>query len=102
MTDDRYPILVERYRGKQGITVICLSCRHESLITPDDLNQDGEWDCFVGCGGTATFKYTEADHKCPNCGRLGFFPNSVKPNCSRVCMLQTEYAQQLAARKAAA
>lgn len=105
MNEDRYPIAVERYRGKQSLKTICLSCGHEHLITPDDINQDGMWDCFAGCGGIATFKYAEADFKCPNCGKLHWdkLPRDYWPGvCSRLCSLQYGYARTLAARRVAA
>lgn len=90
-----YPIIVERMEGDRALRIICLACKAQGQITPDDLNQDAMWPCPAGCGADATFKYVEADHKCPNCGRLGFFPHAVAPACSRPCKLQAEYAETL-------
>lgn len=61
---------------------------------------EGYYECPKECGGMATYVYYEADHKCPNCKKLGNFPDSVQPCCSRVCKLQTEYAAELAAMRA--
>lgn len=91
---DRYPILVERYNGKQGITIVCERCHAERVIDADELNNEDLYDCPVQCGGSACMKYAEAD-KCPSCGKLGFWHGTLGGCCSRVCMLQAEYAKAL-------
>jgi hypothetical protein len=95
MGSEGYPILVERLDSRTAVLAICQSCGHESEAAPDEPGfNDGEWPC--GCGGWVCFKYVEADHKCPNCGKLGFFEKPLAPCCSRRCQLQADYAAQLA------
>lgn len=96
-----YPILVERLKGDQALRIVCYEgCKWEMNITPEQIRNEQNYLC-PQCRGWAGYKYEEADHKCPNCGKLGFFPDSVKPCCSRVCVLQQEWAQTLERRKAA-
>jgi hypothetical protein len=94
-----YPILVTRLRGYQAYAIICERCGVEAKLDPDDLNQDGCWPCPDDCGGTAVFKYQEAP-RCPNCGELGLdFSPAWNGCCSRPCMLQWAYAQEVWARR---
>lgn len=93
----RYPILVARYKGSQSLTKVCETCEATGLITVDEINQDDIYSCPAGHDEhTAVMKYVEAD-RCPNCRRLGFYDPPTSPCCSRVCALQWEYAQSLAA-----
>lgn len=88
-----YPILVERFKGYQSTTIVCRKCGSEELIDPDDLNESCQWDC--ACGGVMVFKFEEAN-RCPNCKKLGFYRDlPTKGCCSRVCMLQMEWAEGL-------
>lgn len=97
----KYPILVEHLKSDQALLIVCYEgCRWEMTITPDGIRNEQNYLCSQ-CHGPAGYKYEEADHKCPNCGKLGFFPDACKPCCSRVCMLQTEWAQELERRKMA-
>ena len=98
MTD--YPILVERYQGKQSMVIVCESCGAEEQINPNDFGCEGLYSCPAECHprATAVFKYEEAD-RCLNCRKLGHFPEWCAPCCSRVCKSQTEWAQELAARR---
>jgi hypothetical protein len=103
-----YPILVERYRGEQSMTIVCEDCHAERVIDADDISNEGDYICPrdtygqpTVCGGFAVMKYQEAD-SCPNCGKLGFWDEHPGQCCSRVCQLQAEYAKELAARKASA
>ena len=90
-----YPIPVERYRGDQALTVICETCCAETVVDSDNVLSDGFYGCPADCGGLATFKYAEAD-RCPNCKKLGWFPEALSHHCcSRVCVLQWEYALSL-------
>lgn len=91
----RFPIIVKHLDGPKALLIACNGCGVEAAITPDDLNQEASWDCPKGCGGEATFKYVEADHECPSCGKLGFFADAVAPACSRRCALQLEYLRAL-------
>jgi hypothetical protein len=102
VSEDRYPILVERFRGNQVLTVGCQDCSHEFECAPDDIRSDCSWTCR--CGGWMTFKYVEADYKCPGCDKLHFdrtpYPKRAEHGtcflaCSRVCHLQDEYARSL-------
>lgn len=94
---EKYPILVERYEGNESVTIVCTSCDTQELLDPSDLNHDAQWPCEK-CPGTMIFMYEEAD-RCPNCQRLGFYSDfPTKGCCSRVCMLQMEYAESLGVR----
>ena len=90
------PILVDRLSAEQAKRLRCEKCRHEAnLNLPDDLNQEATWEC-PACGEWAMhFKYEEAD-RCPNCDKLGFWDERLRRCCSRVCLLQVEYAEALA------
>ncbi len=101
MSGDRYPILVERLASKQALLIVCVSCRAEAYVNAEDIRNDENYGC-AGCGASAVYKYAEADDKCPNCGKLGFFSPVLEHCCSRVCQLQAEYARTLSARRAAA
>lgn len=95
-----YPILVEHLKGAQALRIVCYEgCAWEATITPEEIRNEQNYGC-PQCRGNAGYKYEEADHKCPNCGKLGFFPDACKPCCSRVCKLQTEWALELKARRA--
>lgn len=96
-----YPILVERLTGDLALSIICECCHAEEIIDVDDLLNEGLYDCPDDCGGAAVMKYEEAD-KCPGCGTLGFYDAKVLAGrCSRVCMLQAEYAASLKGASAA-
>lgn len=91
-----YPIPIERY--DLNATIICESCLAQTQIDPTDFGNDGVYSCPKECGGTATFKYAEAD-ACPNCGELGFyFSPALGRHCSRACMLQAEWKATLERR----
>jgi hypothetical protein len=92
---EELPIIVKLLRGPNALRIACERCGAEVNITPDDLNQEATWDCPRACGGEAIFKYVEADHECPSCGKLGFFPDGLAPCCSRRCMLQVEHAARI-------
>lgn len=100
---DPYPILVERLAAGQALVIACQSCHAEATITADQILNEANYECPKGCGGSAFYKYDEGD-KCPNCGKLGYWSHThvLKGCCSRLCMLQWEYAQQLAERRAIA
>jgi hypothetical protein len=95
VSEPRYPILVERLTGDQALRIACQVCPWETTITAEEIRNERNYGC-PQCGGSADYKYEEAD-KCPNCGRLGFFSPVLNHCCSRVCMLQAEYAETLAA-----
>jgi hypothetical protein len=87
------PILVKRYIGDQSAILRC-DCGHEWVETDAD-NLCCDWHVCPACGSTeAQFKYIEAD-PCKNCGTLGFHEEALGYCCSRVCMLQAEYAKSL-------
>lgn len=96
--EDKYPILVRRFTSDQSLTIVCVVCEAEAVISQDDILNDGWYACPAGCDGIAVFKYEEAD-TCPSCGKLGFFEAVLDGCCSRVCKLQHEYAQRLAAER---
>lgn len=90
-----YPILVRRYTGTEALTIICEACGEEEVIGADDLLNEGLYACSE-CGGSAIHKYDAAD-ACPNCGKLGYYEQTLDGCCSRVCQLQAEYKESLAA-----
>lgn len=90
---DEFPILVDRYRRDQSVTVICTLCLAEKVVgLADGVGLDGQTRCV--CGGETTFKYIEA-RVCPSCRKVGFWPAELAGCCSRACMLQAEYAKSL-------
>lgn len=102
-----FPVLVERYTAEQALTIVCERCYAEAVIDADDLLNEGLYECPADterarrasteerCRSSAVMKYEEAD-KCKGCGELGFFDKVLGYCCSRKCMLQAEYAAQLA------
>lgn len=98
MIDD-YPILVEDWSGDQAVTIVCLRCYAEAVMDPDDLMNEGLYNCPRNCGGMAIMKY-ELAMACKNCGTLDF-NMPVDGCCSRRCALQVGYAATLQARSAA-
>lgn len=91
-----YPILVssaklDEYRVDLAV---CTTCDRERSLDP--MMCDPLLD-FMECehckSGLLTWKYQPVD-ECPNCGKLGDM--AVDGACSRLCLLQHEYAQQLA------
>lgn len=94
MSEGKYPILVELLTGDQALVIVCQSCNAEMTIGAEDIRNEEDYGC-ARCGGWAVYKYVEADHKCPNCGELGFFSAALEHCCSRSCMLQAEYAKTL-------
>lgn len=99
---DRRPILVKDYAGDQAMTIRCTSCDAERVINGDELCSDDIYDCPDGCGYLAEHKYVIVD-ECKNCKRLGFWTGGAGADgtgdgyCSRVCKLQDEFAQGVAA-----
>lgn len=105
----RYPIIVARYTTDQALTIICDRCHAEAVIHPDDLLNEGLYECPADtelsraastaqrCRGSAFMKYEEGD-PCKGCGRLGFWDRKLDGCCSRRCQLQAEYAAALKAR----
>lgn len=105
-----YPILVERFQGRQSLTIVCERCHSERVITADDILNEGWYECPADtergrtasteprCMGTAVMKYDEGD-KCPGCGALGFYEDVLKGACSRKCMFVAEYAASLEAQR---
>lgn len=100
---DPYPILVRDFTGMQSLTIVCERCHAEEIIEADDILNEGLYSCprgIVACGGTAVMKYEVAD-ECPSCKTLGFYESTVNAGCcSRICMLQVEYAKVLGERRA--
>jgi hypothetical protein len=104
----RYPILVERFSGKQALVIVCESCHTEAVLVADELLNEGLYECPANtelartastatrCPGYACMKYDEAE-RCGGCGRLGFYDDKLAGCCSRKCMLQAEYAATLRA-----
>lgn len=106
-----YPILVKRFRGDQALTIVCTTCFAEAVITPDDILNDGLYECPANtergrtasteprCRGHAEMMYDEGD-SCPNCAKLGYWTSfdnrsPISGYCSRRCMLQHQYAKGL-------
>jgi hypothetical protein len=106
-----YPLPVRRFTPDQATTIICEVCHTEAVIEADDLLNEGLYECPANtelgklastaprCPGSAVMKYEEAD-PCPNCGKLGWFDPVLKGCCTRVCMLQFEYAASLVEKAA--
>jgi hypothetical protein len=93
-----YPILVERFEGSQALTIVCEKCAAEAVIDPNDLSNEGLYNCPQNCGGLAVMKFDEGD-RCKGCGKLGYwhgpFTTPIDGCCSRRCKLQAEYAESL-------
>lgn len=101
-----YPIIVAHLTAEQALTIVCERCGAEANIAADGLHNEGLYECPADtelartastagrCRGSAVMKYEEGD-TCPSCGKLGFFDRALKHCCSRRCMLQAEYAEQL-------
>lgn len=99
MRSEEWPVLVEHYEGHQALTIICEACYAEEIIHASDLLNDGLYSCPRRCGGYAFHKYEEAD-ACRSCKTLShdIDPSGpLKGCCSRVCLLQAEYAESLKA-----
>jgi hypothetical protein len=102
---DRYPILVRDLKPEQALVIVCEKCGEEETIDPEDLLNEGLYACprWAECDGSAIMKYEPAD-ECKGCGKLGFWHDrpgakfgTLNGCCSRVCMLQAEYAATLKA-----
>jgi hypothetical protein len=104
-----YPIIIERWTGMQALTIVCERCHTERVIDADEIYNEDIYECPADterartasteprCGGLACMKYVEGD-RCKGCRKLGFFHDALKGCCSRACMLQAEYAEQLKER----
>jgi hypothetical protein len=96
-----YPILVERFPRGSSLDLGCCDCGHWWHERDPDrwMMKLDSGDC-PRCGSfDITSRYEEAD-KCPGCGKLSQELDKrgpLKGACSRVCMLQAEYAEQLKA-----
>jgi hypothetical protein len=95
---DRYPILVERLNSDQALVIVCERCHWETEIGPEDIRNEMNYTCSR-CRGPAVYKFEEAE-RCPNCGEMGHYSKALNYCCSRVCMLQAEYAKELEASRA--
>lgn len=94
---DRYPILVERLRLAQAATVVCERCDGKFMWDPSQGDPHDLCSKHGECGGQLVYMYDEAP-KCKGCGTLGHHDKALNYCCSRVCMLQAEYAESLKAR----
>ena len=105
MTGDPYPILVERLSAEQAFGIACYACGHtwRAPDVDDFIKQIEYCGHCERCNSPKIGPQYEPGMRCPNCQKLAMeFPKSANGCCSRVCMLQWEYAQQLAARGATA
>lgn len=102
-----YPILVERFQGRQSMTIVCENCHAERVIDADEITSEDIYECPADtelrkastgprCHGMACMKYEEAG-RCQGCGKLGFWSgaSSIEGCCSRRCKLQAEHAAGL-------
>jgi hypothetical protein len=102
-----YPILIRRLTGDKALTIICERCEAEAVVHPDDILNEGLYECPADeergrtasteprCGGSAVMKYDEGD-ECKGCDKLGFWDrDTLKGCCSRKCMLQVEYLRTI-------
>ena len=99
----RYPILVDRFDDKKAPAdlAVCEQCDHEQRYDPAEGPPEDVLTCDA-CGAfRMTHKYDEAI-RCAGCDRLGFWdydglhgPGPGDYCCSRVCLLQAEYAATL-------
>jgi hypothetical protein len=96
-----YPILVARWDEKHPATqAVCTRCEatfewDPSEGDPVDLCSKHGNASAGECGGQIVMKYDEG-MTCPNCGKLDYtMPDGLNGCCSRKCMLQAEYAEQL-------
>lgn len=96
MPTRRYPILVERFKGKQAATVVCEACGRRRQLTGEECS--GEVGYMIGerlrthegCGGKVVYAY-ECASRCGGCRKLGHFEKELDYCCSRACMLQKRY-----------
>lgn len=100
---DGFPIPVERLDEHTARLLACNVCGRCRPATTDEIGMsDALGFCPDRCGGWLEWAYEEAD-KCPGCGKLGWFRVALRSTdveplngaCSRVCMLQAEYAASL-------
>lgn len=93
-TDSTYPILVEQYDARHpALAYVCEDCGADFEGHDDPEEADCE-----RCGGFFVRKYT-LGQACRGCGTLapiGERDPVLKGCCSRACMLQAEYAAELA------
>ena len=100
----RYPILVERFKGKQAFRVVCTTCDARHELTGDQVAGEDGYRAGEGllacvrqdCDGRMTYAYMEAT-RCGGCQRLGFYEQALDYCCSKKCQLQAEYAKKLKA-----
>jgi len=96
---DGFPIPVAPgdFTGEACTTLACEKCGVTRQADPDEIGMtDGLGACPNRCGGYMTWAFDAAD-RCGGCGQLGWFPSTLNHCCSRVCMLQAEYAKRLEA-----
>lgn len=89
-----------RVSAIKALTIACERCGAEAVIG-DDIPITVPYEVFVcpaGSGNRAAYKYEQAP-TCPGCGREGDYNaynyRTMGGCCSRVCQLQTEYADAL-------
>lgn len=96
----KLPIPVERLDGDKPLALICQSCDFTRQADPEadgDIFSEPEMHLACPkCGDGLMYRYAEADHRCPACGKLGWWEDVFGDGaCSRVCHLQAEYAATL-------
>lgn len=104
---DRYPILVDRWDAKHPSDMaVCERCHAEFKWDPSEGDpydlcvKHGNGSLQSECGGQIVMKYDEGQ-RCKSCRKLDHeMPRGLNGCCSRVCMLQAEYAASLKGRTA--
>jgi hypothetical protein len=87
--------MVERLSPKQAVTLVCMSCGHETVASADQCGAVDIEDPCPECNRCVLdWKYMEAE-RCKNCGKLDWHMAIAHRWCSRSCQLQGEYAESL-------
>lgn len=102
MSDDRYPILVDRWDDKHPADLaVCTRCDATFTVDPSEgdpydlCTTHGNPTLPGDCGGQIVMKYDQGD-RCKGCGKLDY-SMPLAGCCSRKCQLQAEYAASLEA-----
>jgi hypothetical protein len=96
-----FPRLVERLDKRTALMLGCNACGHEwTASDPDDFISATDFgrQCEK-CGSIATEPAYDEAPACGGCGVRGHWVAELDYCCSRACMLQKQYAAELAARK---
>jgi hypothetical protein len=100
MSDDTYPILIERFgKGGESLHVGCNTCgKWWEEKDPDAAIANVDSGHCPHCESWNTYWRFEEASRCPGCGTLSLELDprgALGGACSRKCQLQVEYAASL-------